>query len=167
MAETRIKMIRTSIDMSEDNRRQMVELCNMQLADTFDLFSQTKQAHWNVKGREFMQLHKLYDELAEGLMEFIDEIAERATALGGTATGTVRMAASATRLKDFTDGPIGSLESVEALVERFSEVAASTREAIDTAEEADDMSTSDMFTEISRSLDKWLWFLEGHLQDSN
>ena len=49
--------IKTSIDLKASVRDDMVDLCNQQLADTFDLYSQTKQAHWNVKGPEFMQLH--------------------------------------------------------------------------------------------------------------
>jgi starvation-inducible DNA-binding protein len=166
MAETREKFVHTSIDLKQDTRNKMVEMLNIHLADTFDLFSHTKQAHWNVKGREFMQLHELYDELAEILLKFVDMLAERATILGGVAHGTVRMAAKQTRLNDFPDGPIGSIESVEALVERYAELAASVRAAIDTAEEAEDMSTADLMTEFSRELDKALWFLEAHLQEA-
>jgi starvation-inducible DNA-binding protein len=142
----------------------MVRLLNQQLADTFDLFSQTKQAHWNVKGPQFYQLHELYDELAGELLTYADTIAERATALGGAATGTVRMAAQASRLPEFSDGPVGSLESVQRLVERYAELARSTREGIDAADEAGDMDTADLLTEVSRGLDKALWFLEAHIQ---
>jgi starvation-inducible DNA-binding protein len=159
-----IRMVMTHNDLPEETRRAMIQLCNNQLADTFDLFSQTKQAHWNVKGSDFYQLHELYDELAAQLLAHSDLIAERATALGGVATGTVRMAAQATRLPDYSDGPVGSMESVEMLVERYANVAQSTREAIDQADEAGDMDTTDMFNEISRELDKALWFLEAHIQ---
>jgi starvation-inducible DNA-binding protein len=165
-SETKQKLVRTSIDIEQESRTKMIEMLNIHLADTFDLFSHTKQAHWNVKGREFIQLHELYDELAEILLKFVDMIAERATALGGIAHGTVRMAAKQTRLSDFPDGPIGSIESVEALVERYAELAASVRAAIDSAEESEDMSTADLMTEFSRELDKALWFLEAHLQES-
>lgn len=157
-------MLHTHNDLEEDARRQMVQLCNEQLADTFDLFSQTKQAHWNVKGPQFFQLHELYDDLAGHLLGYTDLIAERATALGGAATGTVRMAANATRLEDFPSGPVDSMESVRLLVERYAGLAKSTREAIDKAETAEDQDTMDMFTEISRDLDKFLWFLEAHIQ---
>src|SRR5688572_27366782 len=110
-----LRMVATHHDLPEETRQQMVQLCNEQLADTFDLFSQTKQAHWNVKGPQFYQLHELYDELAEQLLGHADLIAERATALGGAATGTVRMAAGSTRLEDYLEGPVGSLESVRLL----------------------------------------------------
>ena len=155
----------TRNDLDAEIRQDMVDLLNKQLADTCDLFSQTKQAHWNVKGPQFYQLHELYDELAEGLLDFVDKIAERATALGGLALGTVRMAASSTSLNEYPEDAVGSMTSVETLAERYASLAASTREAIDIAEGGDDMDTADLFTEVSRFLDKSLWFLEAHLQD--
>jgi starvation-inducible DNA-binding protein len=157
-------MIQTRHDLPEEVRLKMVQLCNQQLAGHFDLFSQTKQAHWNVKGPQFYPLHELYDELAAKLLAHVDTIAERATALGGAATGTVRMAAGASRLPEFSEGPVDSLESVRMLVERFAGLAQTSREAIDQAEEEGDMVTSDMFAEITADLDKSLWFLEAHLQ---
>ena len=158
------KLVDTSHDLPAETRQQMINLLNTQLADTFDLFSQTKQAHWNVKGMQFYQLHELYDELAGCVVEWADLIAERAVMLGGAATGTVRMAASATRLNEYSSNAIGSKASVSALVDRYAALAESTRKAIDTADEAKDADTADLFTEISRGLDKSLWFLEAHLQ---
>ena len=159
-----VKMVNTSHDLPAPTRQEMVQLLNTQLADTFDLLSQTKQAHWNVKGMQFYQLHKLYDELAGCALDWVDLIAERAVMLGGAATGTARMAAQASRLAEFSGEAIGSQESVQALVERYAALAESTRKAIDAAEQAGDMDTADLFTEISRDLDKSLWFLEAHLQ---
>ncbi|MEW6125864.1 MAG: DNA starvation/stationary phase protection protein Dps [Acidobacteriota bacterium] len=157
-------MYRTSIDLPLENREQLVGLLNQQLADTFDLYSQTKQAHWNVKGRDFFQLHELFDKLATELTGYVDTIAERVTALGGTALGTARMAAGASRLTEYPE-VIGSLESVAALVERYANLAATTRAAIDRSTELGDADTADLFTEVSRGLDKSLWFLEAHLQE--
>lgn len=161
MAET--KTFKTQIDLEPKVRQEMIGLLNQQLADTFDLFSQTKQAHWNVKGMQFFQLHELYDKLAAELLEFVDTVAERATALGGSAAGTARMAADATRLPEYPL-VVNSKESIEALVQRFAQVAESTRAAIDIAAEAGDEDTADVFIEISRALDKALYFLESHLQ---
>ena len=157
------RAVNTHNDLDAEIRERMVTLLNQQMADTFDLFSQTKQAHWNVKGPQFYQLHLLYDTLAEGLEGYVDELAERTTALGGVAMGTVRMAAEETRLPEYPPGPTESMDSVQCLVERYSNLAASTRQAIDEADEAGDASTADLFTEISRDLDKWLYFLESHL----
>ncbi len=158
------KTFSTQNDLPAETRKKMVDLLNRQLADTFDLFSQTKQAHWNVKGAQFYQLHELYDALAAELLAYVDLIAERATALGGAAQGTVRMAAGSARLPEYPAGGIDSLPSVDALAKRFAALAATTRKAIDTAEQAEDMGTADLFTEVSRGLDKSLWFLEAHLQ---
>jgi starvation-inducible DNA-binding protein len=160
---TTTKSFQTHVDLPAEVRSQMIGLLNQQLADTFDLFSQAKQAHWNVKGLQFFQLHELYDKLAEELLEHVDTLAERATALGGAAAGTARMAADATRLPEYPIS-VGSQESIRALVERFGNVAGTTRAAIDTAAEAGDQATADVFTEIARALDKSLYFLESHLQ---
>ena len=159
-----LEMLKTHNDLAADTRDEMVTLLNQELADMSDLYSQTKQAHWNVKGEQFIALHKLFDELAEGLLGYIDEVAERAVQLGGTAMGTNRMSAAMSRLAEYPTEIMGSMEHVEALVERYAAVAASTRAAIDAAEAAADMATVDMFSDIARAMDKWLWFLEAHIQ---
>src|SRR5262249_59487315 len=96
------KMHKTSIDLDAETREQVVALLNQQLADTFDLYSQTKQAHWNVKGAQFFQLHELFDKLAADTLVYVDDIAERVTTLGGTALGTARMSSAASRLPDYS-----------------------------------------------------------------
>jgi starvation-inducible DNA-binding protein len=159
------RMFETGVDLPEATRNAMVELLNQQLANTSDLYSQTKQAHWNVKGIHFYQLHLLFDALAAKRLEESDEIAERATAIGGYATGTVRMAAAASQLPEIPTTINSGTDYVQALVERYAQQANSVREAIDQADEAGDADTADLFTEISRELDKDLWFLQAHLQD--
>lgn len=154
----------TRVGIPPETRRSMVGLLNQQLADTFDLFSQTKQAHWNVKGMQFIALHELFDKLAEDLEDASDDLAERATALGGTALGTARMAAAASRLPEYPGDITDGSQHVEALAERFGRLAASYRAAIDAAAEIGDADTADLFTEVSRMIDKNLWFLEAHLQ---
>lgn len=160
----RAQLFETKIDLPVEKREKMIALLNQQLADTFDLHGQAKQAHWNVKGPQFYPLHELFETLAVQMSEYADTIAERATALGGTALGTVRMSAEASRLPEYPLDPGGSMQHVEALAERFAALAATTRSAIETAEEAGDASTADLLTEVSRGLDKSLWFLEAHLQ---
>jgi starvation-inducible DNA-binding protein len=154
----------THVELPENTRTTMIALLNQQLADSFDLYSQIKQAHWNVKGRDFIALHKLFDELAERVLAFVDAIAERATSLGGTAMGTARMAAANSKLPEYPTDAIDGMENVAALVDRYGQYAASTRAAIETADEHQDLTTADLFTEISRTIDKDLWFLEAHLQ---
>jgi starvation-inducible DNA-binding protein len=157
-------MLKTHNDLATETREEMIKLLNQELADMSDLYSQTKQAHWNVKGEQFIALHKLFDEFAEALAGYVDEIAERAVQLGGIAMGTNRMSAANSRLEEFPTEMMDSMGHVEALIERYATVAASTRAAIDAAEEFDDMDPVDLFSEVSRGMDKWLWFLEAHVQ---
>jgi len=154
----------TAVDLPTETRVAMIQLLNQELADTTDLYSQTKQAHWNVKGIHFYQLHLLFDQLAEKRVGEADELAERATEIGGYALGTVRMAASSSRLPEIPTGVDSGVDYVRALVERYAIHANAMREAIDEADEAGDKDTADLFTEISRELDKDLWFLQAHLQ---
>lgn len=154
----------TRNDIPQTTRETIITLLNQHLADTFDLYSQTKQAHWNVKGMHFIQLHELFDTLAGSVLGYVDEIAERATALGGYAKGTARMAAHNSRLSDFPETVVEGKEVVAVLAERYAQLAAFTREAIETALKYDDQDTADLMIEMSRGLDKHLWFLEAHLQ---
>jgi starvation-inducible DNA-binding protein len=155
----------TSVDISASTRAEMIALLNQQLADTSDLYSQTKQAHWNVKGIHFYPLHLLFDQLAEKRTGEADELAERATELGGYATGTIRMAVAASRLPEIPTDIDAGVDYVRALVDRYATHANNTRKGIDQADQAGDMDTADLLTEISRELDKDLWFLQAHLQD--
>src|ERR687884_1263650 len=116
-------MFSTRIDLPADKREKLVALLNQQLADTFDLYSQTKQAHWNVKGAQFYALHELFDRLAGELEGYVDLIAERATALGGLAEGTVRLSAANSRLAEYPAEVTDSLPTVEALAERYADLA--------------------------------------------
>ena len=155
----------TKNDLPEKVREDAVVLLNQVLADITDLYLQTKQAHWNVRGPYFFTLHKLFDELAEGVEEYIDTTAERVTALGGVARGTARQVAAASRLVEFPTGEQGEpLSYVQALSERFSRCAEGVRKGIDAAAELGDADTADLFTGLSRELDKGLWFLEAHLR---
>jgi starvation-inducible DNA-binding protein len=154
----------TRIDIPEQDRRPLIELINQQLANLSDLYTQTKYAHWNVRGREFIGLHKLFDELAEKVEGAVDEVAERASALGGVARGTARMAAEHSALDEFPDDVFAAMDVVGALADRFAQAGKEMRHAIDQADERDDSATADAFTQISRMLDQSLYFLEAHLQ---
>lgn len=154
----------TRIDIAPAARAETIALLNQQLADVLDLSSQARQAHWNVKGPQFFALHELFDKLAAELMDHADAIAERATALGGLALGTVRIAAASSRLPECNLEVTDSVPTVAELADRYAALAADMREAIGLAERRDDAATADLFTEVSRGLDKALWFLEAHQQ---
>jgi starvation-inducible DNA-binding protein len=163
-ANAKTRTFRTSIDLEPDVRADVIALLNARLADTFDLYSQLKQAHWNVKGMDFIQLHELFDEIAERTLVYVDDIAERAIELGGYATGTARMASSSSSLPEYPTQATNGQEHLTAVVERMALYGKTVRECIDQSEELEDKDTADLFTQISRAVDKDLWFLEAHLQ---
>ncbi len=155
-------MFDTRNDLSLDARTSAVSIMNRLLAELTDLHSQTKTAHWNVRGHSFYTLHKLFDELAEAIHGHLDPLAERITALGGFAMGTVRNAAQASELEEFPSKQAGEFGYVEALAERFAQTGTAVRKGIDDTDELGDADTADLLTAISRDLDKGLWFLEAH-----
>lgn len=165
-ATTSSPNFQTHIDIPLDARQRLIELLNQQLAETLDLYTQTKQAHWNVKGSNFFQLHELFDQLATDAFGFIDTIAERATALGGYACGTARMAAQASKIPEYPREAIEGRQHLDALIERWARYGANNRKALDAAQNDDDQATADIFTDVARAIDKDLWFLEAHLQSA-
>ncbi len=157
------RLVDVKIDIPKDHRERLVEILNQQLADNTDLYTQVKQAHWNVKGPGFQQVHLLFDAQAELFEEYIDMLAERVTFLGGTAMGTVRMAAKASTLTEFPTDTHDVLGFVEAVRDRVAAYAKSNRKALAEASKLDEPTTEDLLTEISRGVDKQLYFLESHL----
>ena len=154
------KLNPTKNSLSAKARGEAIALLNAALANVSDLYSQAKQAHWNVRGGKFYQLHKLFDEVAGSIEGHIDTVAERVTQLGGYAEGTVRMAAKNSSLPEWPTHLEAEEEFVAAITERFAIAANAMRTAIDDATKAGDADTADLFTGISRDLDKSLWFLE-------
>jgi starvation-inducible DNA-binding protein len=154
----------TRIDISEPTRIKLIDLLNKSLAATLDLKTHVKQAHWNVKGKDFFQLHNLFDEIAAEVEEFVDTVAERVTTLGGTALGTARLAAENSILPEYPHNIYTGLDHIEALAERFGAYANHVRAAIETSDELGDADTADLYTQISRQIDMRLWFLEAHIQ---
>ena len=158
------KLFPTRNDLPAESRSKVVDLLNQNLSDLTDLYSQTKHAHWNVKGVNFYQTHLLLDTLAEEVEEFIDTVAERATSLGGVANGGVKWTAAHSRLPEFPRDVSEAQALIGTIADRYAAVARSVRAAIDEANTHGDADTADLFTEVSRGIDKSLWFLEAHLQ---
>ncbi|MGB7728312.1 MAG: DNA starvation/stationary phase protection protein Dps [Candidatus Acidiferrum sp.] len=165
-ATSTVRTYPTSIGVPEHNRQAIIALLNARLADSTDLRTQVKWAHWNVKGLHFIQLHELFDSIAAHLEDQTDTIAERAAALGGVANGTVREAAAKSGLKEAdlsaSDGP----SMLKFLVHNVAHHANAVRTAIQESDDLGDATTADLFTQLSRELDKDLWFLEAHLTQS-
>lgn len=157
-------MFRTKNTLPEKVRIQMEVILQDRLADSIDLVIQAKQAHWNVKGPDFIALHELFDKISEESEEYPDLIAERIAQFGGIAEGTIQVAANRTSLPDYPLILTTGREHVEALSRALATYGELIRTAIDQASELKDPATADIFTEISRGVDKNLWFIEAHNQ---
>ncbi|MGI8543485.1 MAG: DNA starvation/stationary phase protection protein Dps [Aridibacter sp.] len=155
----------TKIDLKKETREKIIGLLNDRLADSIDLKSQAKQAHWNVKGMSFIALHELFDQVATEVENYTDTIAERVTILGGTAEGTVRVSAEKSTLSQYPLEISEGHDHVDALSTALADFGKKVRKNIDEADEAGDMDTADVFTEVSRGIDKLLWFVEAHIQN--
>jgi starvation-inducible DNA-binding protein len=154
----------TSMDIDALTRAKLGQLLNQHLADTFDLFSQTRQVHWNAKSAHFYQFHRLFDRLAKDLAEHTDAIAERLGALGAVAKGTTRRCAADSRLPELPLELGDGQRTVTLLVERYAQLARTAREASAEAEKLGDTDTSNLLAGVSCDLDEALWFLEVHLR---
>ena len=157
-------MYTTKNDIHEKNRASLAELLNARLADAIDLQTQCKQAHWNVKGPDFISLHELFDKLNEDVETYVDDIAERAVQLGGIAEGTARTVAKRSTLTEYAAKTGAGRDHVEALSSALATFGKTVRQSIEKSAELGDADTTDLFTEVSRGVDKWLWFVEAHLQ---
>jgi starvation-inducible DNA-binding protein len=157
-------MYQTNNDIHEKNRAALVELLNDHLADAIDLQTQCKQADWNVKGSSCLSLHELFEKLNEGVGAYVDDIAERAVKLGGIAEGTARIVAKRTSLTEYAAKTGTGREHVESLSSALVFFGRSIRQSIAKSTELGDADTTDLFTKISRGIDKWLWFVDAHLQ---
>jgi starvation-inducible DNA-binding protein len=166
-SETRFGAARlypTKNDLPETARLEAIGLLNQRLAESIDLQTQCKQAHWNVKGPAFIALHKLFDEINEDVEEYVDLLAERIVQLGGIAEGTVGVVAKRSTLIDYPLALSAGSEHVAALSDALAMFGRNARVGIEEMNELEDAASADILTEICRGLDKWLWFVEAHQQ---
>jgi starvation-inducible DNA-binding protein len=159
-----MRMYPTKNDLPETTRRTIIDLCNARLADAIDLQTQTKQAHWTVKGPQFIALHELFDKVNADVEDYVDLIAERAVQLGGAVEGTARSVAKRSKLDEYPVKSSSGRQHVDALSSVLAAFGKLARAAIEESDRVGDKDTSDIFTEISRGVDKWLWMVEAHLQ---
>jgi starvation-inducible DNA-binding protein len=164
MTATNTPLHKSRIDLPEATRRTMIAVLNDRLADCIDLQTHAKQAHWNVKGPDFIQLHLLFDSINGHVAAHVDSLAERAAALGGTAIGTATEVAKRTKLKAYPLSATTGQQHLEALAGSLAGFGSQARAAIATADQSGDADTTDLFTQISRAIDQDLWMVEAHLQ---
>jgi starvation-inducible DNA-binding protein len=157
------KLYPTKNDLPSNAKQAVIELLNARVADTIDLALITKQAHWNIKGINFIAVHEMLDTLRTEIDGHVDTMAERVIQLGGTALGTVQTTEKKTTLDSYPTDIHTIKDHLAALIDRYGKVANAVRANIDESAEAGDATSADVFTEVSRGLDKALWFLEAHL----
>ena len=157
-------MHKTKNDLPRKVREQVSSLLQERLSEAVDLVTHAKQAHWNVKGPSFIALHELFDKIYVNSAEHVDLIAERILQLGGTAEGTARVVAKRSKLPEYPLAIATGAQHVEALSRSLATFGEAIRRSIDRADELGDKDTADLFTEISRVVDKDLWFVEAHAQ---
>ena len=155
-------MLTTRNTLSANIRTQSAESLNRHLAAAIDLHAQVKQAHWNVRGPNFIAIHQLFDQVAGKVEGWSDLLAERARGLGGAAEGTIQVAARLSFLIAYPLGVADEQEHVFAVAGALAAFGESAREAIDRAATSGDADTADLFTEISRGIDQQLWLVESH-----
>lgn len=155
----------TRNDLKSNAKKVSIELLNARLAEAIDLSLIAKQAHWNVKGPQFIAVHEMLDGLRAALDGHVDTMAERAVQLGGTALGTSQSVVGATSLEPYPTNIFKTKAHLAALIDRYAVAASNARKAISESDDAGDPGTADIFTSYSQALDKSLWFLEAHTQE--
>ena len=160
-----MKTFPTKNNLKSNVKAISIELLNARVADCIDLALLTKQAHWNLKGLQFIGVHEMLDGFRTQIDDYVDTMAERVTQLGGTALGTTQTTAKGTTLSPYPVDIHAIPDHLHALIDRYGKAANNIRESLNQADEAGDADTADIFTEVSRGLDKALWFLEAHVQE--
>jgi starvation-inducible DNA-binding protein len=150
--------------LPESVRTSSIAVLNQTLADLSAVAMQLKSAHWNVKGQGFYQLHELFEDLIEEFDASIDEVAERASALGGRPPGTAREVAQNTTIPELPSQTVEGVALVAELADRLAILDANLYGQLELVTQQNDLDTADLVNEVSRTVAKSLWFLEAHLQ---
>lgn len=152
----------TLINIPDQHRRMLIELCTQQMMDATHVWGMCKSAHYNTHGMSFTGLHELFGEIGGFLLECGDDLAERGLALGGYVDGCIQCATNHTRLKPIPQPVLRQEEWVDGIHQLLAQWANNGRLAIDTCEHCHDPVTQDVFIEQVRSADKYLYKLMGH-----
>ncbi len=166
MVDTGNRLYPAKNDVPRASRREVIDLLNQRLAESIDLQTQCKQAHWNVKGPDFIALHKLFDEINESVEDYVDLIAERIVQFGGIAEGTIGVVSARSELVDYPLVLTSGALHVAALSDALAMFGRSVRMGIEEMNDLNDAGSADILTEVSRGIDQWLWFVEAHQQGS-
>ncbi|MDB6181873.1 DNA starvation/stationary phase protection protein Dps [Paracoccus fistulariae] len=150
--------------LTDNARKTAISELNARLSDAIALGLAIKQAHWNVKGPNFIAVHELFDTVYANVQEHVDTMAERVQVLDGVALGTLEEVSKAGTVKAYPTDLTKAADHIREVSERMRDFGEKIRAAIDATDEAGDADTADIFTAVSRTADKDLWFMESHLE---
>ncbi|HEY0963340.1 MAG TPA: Dps family protein [Pseudomonadales bacterium] len=150
------------IGIDQTQRTQIADGLKVLLADSYTLYLQTHNFHWNITGPQFRDLHLMFEEQYIELADAVDLIAERIRTLGVAAPGTYKAFAELSNIKE-TDGVPSATEMLTLLTKGHEQVVKTCREVLKPAQEADDESTASLVSDRMRLHEKTAWMLRSML----
>jgi len=151
------------IGIDQKARRDIVGGLERVLADTYTLYLQTHNFHWNITGPQFNDLHAMFMNQYVELWNAVDLVAERIRALGSFAPGSYRDFARLTKIRE-VDGVPAAMDMVRRLVEGHEAVIRTAREALGPPDAANDQATIELLTQRLQIHEKTAWMLRSLLE---
>ncbi|MEB3175692.1 MAG: Dps family protein [Cyanobacteriota bacterium] len=146
------------IGIPEAERLKIAEGLKKLLADTYTLYLQTHNFHWNVTGPQFRELHLMFEEQYNELALAVDEIAERIRSLDVVAPGTYKQFAQLSSIQEVDSIPSGT-EMVDILTGGHEQIVKTCRQVLKLSQSADDESTTSLASDRMRVHEKTAWML--------
>jgi starvation-inducible DNA-binding protein len=156
--------MKVNIGLSDRQREAVAEVLNMVLADEFLLYVKSRRFHWNVEGPNFSELHKLFETQYEHISEVVDEVAERARALGGVAAGSLEEYLRLSRLKEEAGRTYDAKAMIGVLLSDHENLVRLLREDLKACSQHGDEGTTDFLTGLMQVHEKMAWMLRAHLR---
>jgi starvation-inducible DNA-binding protein len=154
-----------SIGLSQKQRQGVVEILSQLLADEYLLYTKTRNYHWNVVGPQFNDLHKFFEDQYEALDEIIDDVAERARALGGRAVATLAEFMKLARLREHPGRQLAAREMLRDLLADHEVLIQTLRRDLDVVmARHGDAGTNDFLTGLMERHEKMAWMLRSFLE---